>query len=61
MFTTSTNVLRDLKNLKKRNKLNRFEVCKVAQKYELTYFFLPDNKGLLKKDNTFLIQFKVTN
>lgn len=58
MYTTSTNVLRDLRSLKKRNKLTRPEVCKVAEKYDLIYFFTSDQRATLKKNNTFTITFK---
>lgn len=61
MYTTSTIVLLRLKELKRRKQLTREQVINVAEKYDLIYFFLPDSKGLLKKENTFSIQFKITN
>ena len=59
MYTSSTIVLLRLKELKKRKDLKRERVIQLAQKYSLHYFFIPDNKAILKKDQTFEITFKL--
>lgn len=59
MYTSSTIVLLRLKELKKRKDLKRERVIQLAQKYGLHYFFIPDNKAILKKDQTFEITFKL--